>query len=222
MAQKRTIKNSTQEYINIAEVREDCVILRDGTLVAVIMVSSINFSLKSAEEQEAIIQAYISFLNSLDFPFQIVVQSRKLNINNYLKKLRSLEKEQTNELLRMQIVEYCDYIAELVKIGQIMTKKFYVVVPYRPGSGKEKGVLQKVKEIFSPGSAVRLKRDIFLRRHKELMHRVDIVISGLNSMSLNSVLLDTQSLIELFYNLYNPNISPQQPLTDLNNLRLEE
>ncbi|MEA2088628.1 MAG: hypothetical protein U9O55_02195 [Patescibacteria group bacterium] len=222
MAKKKIIRKTTQEYLNISEIKDDCVILKDGTLVSVLMISSINFSLKSAEEQEAIIQAYINFLNSFDFPFQIVIQSRKLNIDQYLQKLRILGKEQTNDLLKMQTAEYRNYISELVKIGQIMTKKFYIVIPYSPFQDEKKSFFRKMLEVFSSASVVKLKRDVFLRRHKDLMRRVDTTISGLSSMSLNSVILDTQSLIELYYNIYNPSISDQQPLPDLQKLRVEK
>ncbi|NCF75089.1 MAG: hypothetical protein GWO87_01200 [Xanthomonadaceae bacterium] len=222
MSKKKIIRKTTQEYLNISEIKDDCVILKDGTLVSVIMVSSINFSLKSADEQEAIIQAYINFLNSLRFPSQIVIQSRKLNIDPYLRKLKVLNKTQTNDLLKMQIAEYYSYISDLVKIGQIMTKKFYIAIPYSAFQDEKKSFLRKILEIFSSASVVKLKKEVFLRRHKELMRRVDIVIGGLSSMSLNSVVLDTQSLIELYYNIYNPFVSKQQPLPDLQKLRVEE
>ncbi|MBT4277317.1 hypothetical protein HOD96_01025 [Candidatus Falkowbacteria bacterium] len=218
---KKIIRKTTQEYLSIAEIKDDCVILKDGSLTAVLMVSSINFSLKSAEEQDAIIGSYVNFLNSFDFPLQIVIQSRKLNIDPYLQKLLNIEKEQTNDLLRMQIVEYRDYISELVKIGQIMTKKFYIAITYTTAVDHRKSLLTKLGEVFSPAKIVRLKREVFLRRHKELMRRVDNVSSGLNSMSLNTVLLDTQSLIELYYNSYNPSIFKSQPLPDLEKMQIE-
>ncbi len=218
---KKIIKKTTQQHLSISEITDDCVVLKDGTLVAVVMVSSINFSLKSAEEQEAIIQAYIGFLNSFHFPIQIVIQSRKLNIDPYLKNLNKLEKEQPNDLLRMQIIEYSSYISELVKMGQIMTKKFYVAIPYNPVSKTKKKGFSGFMDVFSTADVVSLKRDVFLKRYKELMHQVDNVMSGVNSMSLNSVLLDTQSLIELYYNIYNPSVSAQQPLADVDKLRIE-
>lgn len=220
MSAKKPIRKTTQEYLSIGEIKDDCVVLKDGTLAAVVMVSSINFSLKSAEEQEAIIQSYINFLNSFNFPVQIVIQSRKLNIDPYLEKLKRIEKEQTNDLLRMQIVEYSGYIAELVKIGQIMTKKFYVIIPYNPLADQNKKTVKKFLEIFSTASVVKLKRDVFLRRHKELMHNVNNIISGLNSMGLNSVVLDTQSLIELYYGIYNPGTASRQPI-DLESMQIE-
>ncbi|MCK4745046.1 hypothetical protein KAS41_03215 [Candidatus Parcubacteria bacterium] len=222
MPAKKTVRKTTQEYLSIAEIKEDCVIRKDGALSAVIMVSSINFALKSAEEQDAIIQGYVNFLNSIDFPLQIVIQSRKLNINPYLEKLRRLQKEQTNDSLRMQTGEYLDYIAELVKMGQIMTKKFYLVISYSVFTEKSKGFTSRLLEAFTPARVVKIKQDLFLKRRKDLMLRVNNVISGLSSMSLNSVLLDTQSLIELYYNIYNPITAPNQPLPNLQELKVEK
>src|SRR3989339_736963 len=157
---------STQKHLDIAQIRDDIVILRDGTVRAVLLVSSINFALKGEDEQNALIQAYISFLNTLDFPLQIVIQSRRLNIDKYLEKLLVLERQQTNELMRQQIVDYRAYLKELLDLGYIM--------------------------------------------------------NGLGSIGLNAAQLDTQSLIELFYNAYNPEIVESQKMQDVSKLRIEE
>ena len=126
---KKQAAVSVQKYLDIAEIKEDCVVLKNGSMRAVILVSSLNFALKSEEEQEAIIYAYRNFLNTLEkWPIQIVVQSRKLNIDGYINDLKKKEKEQTNELLRMQIAEYIQYIQELIEMGEIMTKKFFIVM----------------------------------------------------------------------------------------------
>lgn len=211
---------STRKYIDIAEIRDDIVIMKDGTLRASILVSSINFSLKSEEEQDAIIAAYVNFLNSFDFPIQIVVQSRKLNIDNYIERLQMAEKEQENELLRFQISEYRDYVAELVKIGEIMTKKFYVVVPYDPTSNKQKSFGGRLLDTFKPANIVRLQEKIFQRRKRELLMRVDHIMNGLFSVGVSAVHLDTQALIELYYNTYNPDVSIRQPLQPLEKTRV--
>src|SRR3989344_5732169 len=145
----KKIQVSTQQYLDIAEIKEDTVVLNDGTLRAVLLVSSINFSLKSEDEQNAIISSYISFLNFLEFPLQIVIQSRKLDIDSYLLRLKKIEKEQTNELLRMQTTEYRQYISELVEIGDIMTKRFYVVVPYDPLSDRQKSWIKRFFGLFT-------------------------------------------------------------------------
>jgi len=122
-----------QKYLDIAEIRDDIVILKDGTLRCVLLVSSINFSLKSVDEQNAIVQAYMQFLNGLEFPIQVVIQSRRMNIDSYVRTLNENEKNQTNDLLKRQIHDYREFVRQLVKMGDIMQKRFYVVVPYSSG-----------------------------------------------------------------------------------------
>ncbi len=211
----------TQKYLDIAEIRDDVVLMKDGTLRAALLVSSINFALKSEEEQNALVSAYIGFLNSLDYPLQIVIQSRKLRIDNYLNRLKESEKEQTNELLKMQIVDYRTFVSELVEMGQIMSKRFYVVVPYDPLSNKQKGFFSRLREIFTPVLSVRLKKEKFMGRKNDLMMRVEQVLGQLQSMGLNAVMLDTQSLIELYYNCYNPDVAETEKMVDVDKLRIE-
>jgi hypothetical protein len=219
---RNKITSSTQQYLDIAEFREDTVIMRDGTLRAVLLVASINFALKSEDEQNAIISAYVGFLNNIDFPLQIVIQSRELNIDNYLAFLRQKEKEQTNELLKMQTAEYLQYISELISLGKIMNKKFYMIVSYNPSSDKQKSFFAKLLESLRPASLIKMKEERFLKRRSELTRRVENVIGGLASMGVNAVPLDTQSLIELFYNTYNPETATNQKLVDIKELRLAE
>ncbi|KKQ62060.1 MAG: hypothetical protein US81_C0002G0033 [Parcubacteria group bacterium GW2011_GWE2_38_18] len=214
------IKNTTQQYLDIAEIRDNTLIMRDGTLRSVVLVSSINFSLKSEDEQNAIIYAYVSFLNNIDFPMQIVVQSRELDIENYILSLKQKAKEQTNELLKIQITEYIQYIAELISMGKIMNKRFYVVVPYNPLSDKKKNFFSSLVESFKPASLIKMKREVFLRRRERLTRRTENVIGGLSSIGLKSVELDTQSLIELFYNTYNPTTSANEKMVDVEKLRV--
>src|SRR3989339_1923161 len=122
--------SSTQSFLEIDQIREGLLVLKNQSLRAVMMVSSLNFALKSEEEQSAIISAFQSFLNSLDFSCQIVIQSRKLNITGYLDKIKELETKQENELLRIQTEEYHDFIQSLVSGGTIMSKSFFVVIPF--------------------------------------------------------------------------------------------
>ncbi len=213
---------TTQQYLDIAEIKEDTVIMRDGTLRAVLLVSSINFALKSEDEQNAIIAAYVSFLNNIDFPLQIVIQSRELNIEGYIENLKQKAKEQVNELLKMQTNEYIQYIGELVSISKIMNKRFFVVVPYNPFSDKQKGFFARFFDVFRPAMLIRMKEEKFHRRRSELTRRVENIMSGLGSIGLNAVQLDTQGLIELYYNSYNPVTSANQQLTDVNQLRVKQ
>lgn len=136
---KTNTKSSTQSFLEIADIKDNMVILKNGTVRSVLMVSSINFALKNQDEQEGIISSFYSFLNSIDYPLQIVIQSRNLDIDDYLQKLENLSKQQTNELLRMQTLDYTQFVKELLELQSIMTKKFYVIVPYSALSDKKKG-----------------------------------------------------------------------------------
>lgn len=211
----------TTQYLDVVEVRDNVVVMRDGTLRAVLLCSSINFALKSEDEQNATIQAYVGFLNSLDFSFQIVIQSRKLNIDGYLSKLQEAEKQQPNELLRVQIGEYVSYIKELVSLGDIMTKRFFVVVPYNPHSDKRRSFWERFTSVISAARSVKLSREDFTRYAEALERRISFVTQGLASLSVSAARLDTQSLIELYYTTYNPDVREQEKLVDVTKLQVE-
>ncbi|MDP2790033.1 MAG: TraC family protein [bacterium] len=212
---------SAQKFLDVWEIKDDVVILRDGTVRAVLLVSSMNFALKSDEEQAAVIQAYTQFLNTLDFPLQICIQSRKLNIDPYLDNLKQLEKTQANELLKMQTQEYVTYVRELVELADIMAKRFYVVVPYQPGSGKRANFFKRLTGVLSPTNVIHIKQKRFDELRGELLKRVDFVADGLSALGLKAVPLDTQGLIELFYNTYNPQTSAQEKFSGLEQMSIE-
>ena len=211
-----------QQLLDIAAIREDAVILKDGSLRAVLAVSSINFSLKSQDEQQALISAYAQFLNSLDHPLQIVIQSRRLNIGEYLGRLKVAEKAQTNDLLRAQITDYLAFVGELVELGEIMSKRFFVTVPYSPISDKRKGFWSRLTEALNPLSLFQLKEGRFAAHKEALMRRVGSVQSGLSGIGLHIQILDTQALVELYYRAYNPDMADLQKVQELGKLRLEE
>lgn len=216
---------ASQRYLDIAEIRENIVIMKDGTLRAVLLVSSVNFSLKSVDEQQAIVQAYMQFLNSINFPIQIVIQSRRMNIDGYMSQLLENEKKQDNDLLKRQIRDYRDFVKQMVTLGEIMQKRFYIVIPLDPlkDTTKDirKGFFARVSEIMSPTIAGKLTEERFQKMKFDLSLRVSQVSSGLASMSLNAVALDTQSLIELYYTIYNPELYESQRMTDVSKLQLE-
>lgn len=212
---------STQKYLQIAEIRDDTVIMKDGSIRSVLLVSSINFALKSEDEQNAIISAYVNFLNSMDSPMQILIQSRKLDLESYLNFLREAQAKQTNDLLKMQMAEYQQYITELVSLGNIMTKRFYVIVPFEPFNSKTRGFWSRAGDVLSPTSVVNLSQKNFSSRQRELFTIVDRVLSGLSGMGLRAQVLDTQALIELFYNTYNPTVAPNEKLEDISKLMME-
>lgn len=212
---------STVRFLDIAEIRDDVVVLKDGTIRAVLLVSSINFALKSEDEQEAIISAYVSFLNSLDHPIEIVIQSRKLNIDKYVTELIQKERDQTNELLRTQIADYRAFIKELVTLGEIMNKRFYIVVPFDPFTAKHKSFWTRMREVLSPGVAIKLREKQFQERKEGLQLRLDRIVGGLQGMSLSAMVLNTQTLVELYYSVYNPVASETQKLADVSKLQME-
>jgi type IV secretory pathway VirB4 component len=222
MKKKHAKRPSAQAHLPIAEIKDGVVILKDGTLRAVILVSSLNFALKSEDEQNAIISAYVGFLNSLDFPVQIVVQSRRLQIKPYIEKIRTIERGQTNELLRIQTADYRAFVEELVEIGQIMTKRYYVVVPYDPLNNRRKNFWSRFKEALKPGITIRLRDERFQARKAELDLRLRHISSGLSGMGLTTVQLDTQALIELYYSTYNPDIAFSETLGAIGDLQIED
>ncbi len=219
---KKKKRPSTQAHLPISEIKDGVLVLKDGTLRKILMTSSINFALKSEDEQNALISSYVSFLNSLDFSLQIVAQSRRLQIKPYLEKLSKMEQEQSNELLRVQIADYRAFVEEIVDIGQIMTKKFYVVVPYDPLANKKKGFFTRLKGVLKPALTIRLKEERFQKRKSELDLRVRQVVSGLQAMNLQAVEMNTQALIELYYSTYNPDIAFAEGLGDVDEMQVEK
>jgi len=194
--------NSTQQFLEINQIREGLLVLKDRSLRAVMMVSSLNFALKSEEEQSSIISAFQSFLNSLDFSCQIVIQSRKLNITGYLDKIKELESKQENELLRIQTKEYHDFVQELVSGGTIMSKSFFVVIPFSFLEAKMTGSpLKLLKSATNPSP---LTEDEFQRCKQQLWQRMEFVALGLRRCGLQAMPLTTPELIELFWSLHHP------------------
>lgn len=196
----------TQQFLDIQEIKDGVVVLKNGTLRAVLMASSINFDLKSTDEQDAIIAYYQSFLNSLDFPVQIVVSSRRVNLKHYLEDLVQKSKEQTNELLHLQMEEYIRFIKGLVSMVDIVNKTFYIVVPFSPIESSKGGPVEKVKELFTGGKEVASKEKSanFQVYKDQLWQRVEHIQYGLNGAGIRMVTLNTQELIELYYSFYNP------------------
>lgn len=203
---------STQEILKFAEIHDGIVITKTGELRAILMVSSINFALKSEQEQTAIVFAYQNFLNSLDFPIQIVMQSKKLDLYNYLNKLKETAGTQTNELLHLQTLDYIDFVQKLINIANIMDKKFYVVVPFTPPpkmpSGMPTGSTNQVK----------INMNEFNSYKQELTERVQVIQTGLGSIGIRSATLDTQQIIELYYGIYNSEEAAKEKLTKVEQL----
>lgn len=211
---KTTAGKTTQSFLRISEIKNDTVVLDNGSLRAILAVSSTNFDLKSQEEQNSIIFNFQRFLNSLDFPVQILMQSRKMEINPYLEKLKHLAEKQTNELLRVQTVEYIEFIKRLVENASIMNKNFYIIVPMGESIfPKAAGFFGK---LFGGGKAKEAQEKIenFEKAKEKLDTRVLAVLSNLSGIGIHGARLKTEEIIQLYYNSYNfesaPVIDPGQ------------
>ena len=203
---------STQDFLEIDQIREGVIILKNKALRGVLTVSSLNFALKSDEEQTAIISQFQEFLNSLDFSCQIIIQSRRLNMTGYLESVKELIQKQENELLRIQTQAYHDFIKSLLSKGDIMDKKFFVIVPFtlleiktpsRMGISKI-SILKGLKPLKSPETPL-LTEEIFQRAKKQLWQRMEFVAAGLRRCGeLQVIPLTTAEIIEFFWTLHHP------------------
>lgn len=223
MQTKATKGSPSQKLIDIAEVRDGVVVLKDGTLRAVLMVSSLNFALKSQEEQDAIVYAYQDFINSLDFSIQIMISSRKADITPYLELVRERRDTQQNELLRLQMDEYMNFVGELVKNSNIMTKSFFIVIPFSVQQNKQEGIFSRIfKGVKVASGTNKMTDDEFQHTKAQLFQRVEQIVIGLRGLGLRLVPLQTEELLELFYNMYNPTTSRNQRLKNIGQLNIEE
>ena len=200
---------NTQDLVELESIQDDTLILKDGSLRQVIMVGGVNFSLKSEAEQDAITYAYQNFLNSLDFPIQTVIHSRKINIENYLELLSNRVKEEPTELLQNQIQEYREFIASFVKDNPIMAKTFLVVVPFFSVQLPNKQTISRFipflgKKTAGEEKAVQERSADMEKNLEQLRQRTSQVIEGLQAIDLEVKTLNNEELVELFYNFYNP------------------
>lgn len=211
---------STQKYVDVEEVRDGVIILKNGSLRAVLLVSSINFDLKATEEQDSVISQYQNFLNSLDFPIQIMVSSRKLNINPYLDYLKKKETQLTNELLSLQLEEYRNFIKNLADVSNIMSKFFYVVVPFHPIESAKSGIFDRLFGATNSQLAVAKRRELFDTYKNQLWQRLDHISAGLSGTGVKVTPLKTEELIELLYNSYNPSTHNNTIIKDVDKVEL--
>ena len=197
---------STQNLVAIREIRDSVLMLKDGSMRAIIEVSAINFELRSEDEQIGIIQNFQRFINSIDFPLHISIISRRLYIDNYLKLTAEATGQLDNELLKIQATEYMKFIKELSGLTNIMSKKFYIIVPFYIFEAPSKtGFFQSIKSTVSPASSTRqLTDEQFTVYKNQLMQRSELIFGGLVGLGLRTRLLERDELVQIFYGLYNP------------------
>ncbi len=220
--EKPQIAKPTQAFLRISEIKDDTLIMDDGTLRAILAVSSTNFDLKNESEQNALIYSYQRFLNSLDFPIQILMQSRRMEVGEYLAKLKDYAVKQTNELLRMQTTEYINFIAQLVENANITNKNFYVIVPWSgsifPSTGG--GFLSKFLGGGAQTKNLQAKLENFAKYKNLLNERVTSVSSNLSSAGLRVMRLKSEEIVELLYNSYNFDAAPLIDASKLQDIKL--
>lgn len=204
---------STQSFLPFKEIRDGIIILKNDTLRAVLMVKASGFDLKSTNEQEAIIASFEGFINSLTFPIQILMRSKKVDLAPYLKSLKNRQELEENDLVAVQMEDYIEFIKELTTSYNIMSKTFYVVIPHNPGG------FQKVS--FWKGLFGEQKNNTLPNFEKEkivLLERIDIVMNELQGVGLRATQLNTEELIELFYGIYNPEALEGEKINNLTDL----
>lgn len=206
MTNQSTTKGpATQEFVAIDEIRDGIIILKNGGLRAVLMSGSRNLELESTDSQNAVINAYADFVNSFDWPMQIIVHSRKMDISPYLATLNEKLKTQENELLKIQTAEYIDFIRNFVTLTDIMVKRFYVAIPFDSIESKTEGPVEKITSLFPKNQKKEtLSEEKFNEYQTQLLQRVDHIILALAHVGIKASQLQTDELVELFYNLYNP------------------
>ena len=215
--------NSSQNSLALSEVRDNIVVMADGSIRAVVACQSINFELMSNAEREGIEFSYQNFINSLSHPIQILIRSQRIDIAPYIDKLVNIRSSQDNMLLNVIMDEYIGFIDALAQEANIMQKSFYVVIPYYP-AGDASSLMDQGKgffgKILNPGGnrVTKIDKPTYLKAKEEIHKRVEGIMSGLFQIGIQCVQLNTKQLGELYYNFYNPDTAVREPLGNFNNL----
>lgn len=200
---------SSQHFVPIKDIREGTVLLANGQMCSILLASSMNFALKSSDEQQAILSQFQSLLNTLDFSLQIYIQSRRLDIRPYLATLGEREAYQDNDLMRIQLREYIEFIRSFTNEVDIMTKNFFVVIPYTPAGAELKGIANLLHSSDKKQSILNAEK--FQEDRSQLEQRVAVVEQGLARIGIRTVPLGNDELIELFYHIFNPEDASSAP-----------
>ncbi len=215
--------NSTQSTLQLSEIRDSMVIMIDGSFRAVVACKSINFDLMSDREREGIEYSYQNFLNSLNFPVQILVRSQRVDIGPYIDKLVNIRRSQDNMLLGVLMDDYIGFIDALSQEANIMEKSFYIVVPFFP-RGDAANLVEQGKGFFGKlfarpqNTITNIDAAAYQKAKDEIKNRVDSVTAGLFQLGVQSMQLDTKALGELYYNYYNPDTAVRQPLGNFDDM----
>lgn len=210
MAAQNVPPASTQDHLDILDIRDNVILLKNGNAAGVLQTNAVNFDLLSESEQDALIFAYASLLNSLTFPIQIIIRSKRMDISSYLERLDQAREAQTNSRLQQQIVRYAEFVKDLIAKNNVLDKRFYIVVPFaelKIGSVNPSQVLFGKKRVSFDKWAV-------LEKAKTaLAPKEDQIIRQISRLGIKAKVLSTQELVELFYDIYNPNTSSEQKVS---------
>ncbi|NTU69404.1 hypothetical protein HGB13_01050 [bacterium] len=221
--QKKPGEGSVQAFLEIAEIRDNTLIMKDGSLRGVLMVSSINFDLKSMNEQESIIAGYQNFLNSLNFPIQILMRSKKLELGNYMNRLKVIKETEKSPFILNQLNEYTNFVGSLLEVSEIMDKKFYIIVPFYPtligATGVKKvGLFEKLGNAMNPTYKIQKKEEEFRLHHAQLSERIEMLVNELGELGVGGAQLTTKDLVELFYEIYNNETAQREKLIEVSEI----
>lgn len=196
-----TEQPSTQDFVPVRDIRENVVILKNGQMCMILLASSINFALKSLDEQQAILAQFQSFLNTIDFSLQFYIQSRRLNIQPYLDQLLERETAQDNDLMRIQLREYIEFIRTFTAEVDVMSKNFFVVIPYTP---TQIDFSSNISAVLGMKREVTIDNTKFEEHRMQLEQRVALVEQGLSRIGVRTIALQNEELVELYYHIFNP------------------
>lgn len=203
-AQKQS-KATTQDFIEILDIIGDVVLLKDGSCATIIETTAVNFSLLSAQEQDATILGFSALLNSLSFPIQIVISSRKLDLTSYLARLNTLSTNQKNQLLKTQMEKYHDFVQGLMQQNTILDKRFYIVIPLSP---LELGLSASTSSLLKIGALPMVKRDLLVKAQATLAPKREQILELLGRMGLRGTVLEKETLVNLFSRIFNAKMGP--------------
>ena len=197
-------QNTSQKFVPLRDIKDNVVILKNGQMNMVLLASSINFALKSLDEQEAILRQFQTFLNTIDFSVQFYIQSRRLNIQPYLEMLSGREEKQDNDLMKIQLREYMQFIKTFTTEVEVMSKSFFIVVPYTPVAANLQNNLEGFKDLIGGKKGVYFDDKNFMEHKLQLEQRVSLVEQGLSGIGVRTILLQSEELVELYYHIFNP------------------
>ncbi len=197
-------QNTSQKFVPLRDIKDNVVVLKNGQMNMVLLASSINFALKSIDEQEAILRQFQTFLNTIDFSVQFYIQSRRLNIQPYLDMLSGREEKQDNDLMKIQLREYMQFIKTFTSEVEVMSKSFFIVVPYTPVAANLQNNLEGFKDLIGGKKDVYFDDKNFIEHKLQLEQRVSLVEQGLSGIGVRTILLQSEELVELYYHIFNP------------------